>query len=337
MGDFINNTGVNIKGIGRYVPELVATNEDFAKIVDTNDEWITSRTGIKTRHITDGEPTYYLGAMAAKEAMADAGITAEDIDLIIVTTVTADFYSPSTACLVQREIGAIGCMAFDINVACAGFSYGIDMAKRYLDSGDDIKTVLLVAAEELSKFTDYTDRSSCVLFGDGAGAFVLEKRENTLFQSYLGADGNGAKHVVSRALKSVNVFRTNEEDFDMGMPETNEHFFWQNGKEVYKFATKILASAVKNACEKAGITPEDLDVIVPHQANIRIIETAAKNLGVSMDKFPVYIETYGNTSSASIPMAFHDAVKDGKIKRGDKVCLVGFGGGLIYGAAIFEY
>ncbi|MGN0594947.1 MAG: beta-ketoacyl-ACP synthase III [Hominimerdicola sp.] len=332
-----NTTGVKILGAGKYVPELIATNEDFTKIVETSDEWITQRTGIKQRHITNGEPTYYIGAMAAKKALEDAGVKAEEIDLIIVATLTPDFFTPSVACLVQREIGAIGSMAVDINCACSGFVSGFDMAKRYLQTGDGINKVLLVATEELSKFVDYTDRSSCVLFGDGAAAFVLEKAENTVYASFLGADGNGAKFLVSRALKSENAFRTAEEDFDMEMPETKEHFFTQDGKEVYKFATKILPFATQKACEKLGITADDLDSIVPHQANIRIIETAAKNLGVSMDKFAMYIDRYGNTSSASIPIAFCDAVEDGKIKRGDKVCLVGFGGGLTYGAAIFEY
>ena len=337
MGETKKTTGVHVKGIGKYVPELVATNEDFTKIIDTSDEWITQRTGIKTRHITNGEPNYYLGTKAAEAAIKDAGISASDIDLIIVSTCTPDFYTPSEACLIQREIGAIGCMAMDINCACTGFDYGFDMAKRYLQSGDGINTVLLVATEELSKFVDYTDRSSCILFGDGAAAFVLERKEDTLYSSYFGADGNGAKFLVSRALKSENIFRTNKEDFEMEMPETKDYFFTQDGKEVYKFATKALPNAVSKACEKANISPDEIDWVVPHQANVRIIETAAKNLGVSMDKMVVYIDRYGNTSSASIPIAFCDAVADGKIKRGDKVCLVGFGGGLTYGGVIFEY
>lgn len=333
----MNTYGVHIKGTGSFVPELIADNEMFSKIVDTSDEWITQRTGIKTRHITNGEPNYYLGAKAAEKALADAGITAADVDLIIVSTCTPDFYTPSEAALIQREIGAAGSMAIDINCACTGFDYGLDMAKRYLQSEDGVDTVLLVATEELSKFVDYTDRSSCILFGDGAAAFVLERNKNTLWSSYLGADGNGAKFLVSRALKSENVFRTNKEEFDMGMPDTKEYFFAQDGKEVYKFATKALPDAVKHACEKAGMIPDELDAIVPHQANVRIIETAAKNLGVSMDKMVVYIDRYGNTSSASIPIAFCDAVAEGRIKRGDKVCFVGFGGGLTYAAVIFEY
>ncbi|WP_294488541.1 beta-ketoacyl-ACP synthase III [uncultured Ruminococcus sp.] len=330
-------TGIKVKGIGKYVPEMIATNEDFAKIVDTSDEWITQRTGIKTRHITNGEPTYWIGTEAAKKAIADAGIDVSEIDLIICATVTPDFYTPSTACLIQREIGAVGSMAIDINCACTGFDYGLDMARRYLLSEDDVNTVLLVSSEELSKFTDYTDRSSCILFGDGAAAFVLERKYDALYSAYLGADGNGAKFLVSRAMRSENVFRTNKEDFDMGMPETKLHYFTQDGKEVYKFATKALPMAVTKACEKAGISPDELDAIVPHQANVRIIETAAKNLGVSMDKMVVYIDRYGNTSSASIPIAFCDAVAEGRIKRGDKVCFVGFGGGLTYAGIIFEY
>ena len=330
-------TGIKVKGIGKYVPEMIASNEDFAKIVDTSDEWITQRTGIKTRHITNGEPTYWIGAEAAKKAIADAGIDVSEIDLIICATVTPDFYTPSTACLIQREIGAVGSMAIDINCACTGFDYGLDMARRYLLSEDDVNTVLLVSSEELSKFTDYTDRSSCILFGDGAAAFVLERKYDALYSAYLGADGNGAKFLVSRAMRSENVFRTNKEDFDMGMPETKLHYFTQDGKEVYKFATKALPMAVTKACEKAGISPDELDAIVPHQANVRIIETAAKNLGVSMDKMVVYIDRYGNTASASIPIAFCDAVAEGRIKRGDKVCFVGFGGGLTYAGIIFEY
>lgn len=337
MSDIKMTTGINVKGIGKCLPEMIAANEDFAKIVDTSDEWITQRTGIKTRHISNGEPNYYLGARAAEMAIADADIQPSDIDLIIVATCTPDFYTPSESCLIQREIGASGSMAIDINCACTGFDYGLDMAKRYLQSDDDVHTVLLVAAEELSKFVDYTDRSSCILFGDGAAAFVLEKRENTLYSSYLGADGTGASFLAARALRSENVFRNNKEEFDMNMPQLKEHFFTQEGKEVYKFATKALPNAVLKACEKAGISPDELDAIVPHQANVRIIETAAKNLGVSMDKMVVYIDRYGNTSSASIPIAFCDAVAEGRIKRGDKICLVGFGGGLTYAAVIFEY
>lgn len=332
----LKTTGVRIKGAGRFVPELVATNEDYAKIVDTNDEWITQRTGIKTRHISDGEPTYYLGAMAAKAAVEDAGIAADEIGLILATTCTPDYFTPSTACLIQRELGVSGCPAIDINCACSGFVYAIDMARRYLACGD-IKYVLVVAAEELSKFVDYEDRSTCILFGDAAAAVILEKADDTLFSSFLAADGSGAPYLASRALLTINPFRQTEKEFDMDMPEPHKHYLLQDGKEVYKFATNALPTAVSKACEKAGITPDELDAIIPHQANVRIIETAAKKLHVSMDKMVLNIADYGNTSSASIPNAFVDGVNSGRIKRGDKVCFVGFGGGLTYGACIVEY
>lgn len=330
-------TGVKILGQGMCVPTLTATNEDFAKIVDTNDEWITTRTGIKTRHISNGEPTYYLAAQAAKEAVEDAKIDISDIGLIIVTTITGDYITPSCSCMVQRELGAIGCMTIDVNCACSGFAYGFDMAKRYLQTEENLKYALVISAEELSKIVDYTDRATCVLFGDGASAVVLEKQEDTLYSSYLGADGNGAKFLVAKGLGTNCPFEGDSVEIDTGMPNTKAHYLYQDGREVYKFATKTLPLAVTECCKKAGIEPCELDVIVPHQANYRIIETAAKNLGISLDKFFLNLDKNGNTSSASIPLAFYDAVKSGKIKRGDKVCFVGFGAGLTYGCVIIEY
>ncbi len=332
----IRSVGVKITGIGRYVPQLTAANADYERIVDTSDEWITQRTGIKTRHISDGEPTYYLGLRAAQEAVADAGIEVSDIGLIIATTCTPDYYTPSTACLIQRGLGDSDCPAIDINCACSGFVYAVDMARRYLACGD-IKRVLVVAAEELSKFVDYTDRSTCILFGDAAAAVVLEKSDDTLYSSFLAADGSGARFLAARALLTENPFRQHDSEFDMDMPVPNKHYLLQDGKEVYKFATKALPKAVENACKKADITPDELDAVIPHQANVRIIETAAKHLGLSMDKMILNISDYGNTSSASIPNAFYDAVKSGRIKRGDKVCFVGFGGGLTYGACVLEF
>ena len=329
-------TGVNIIGVGKYVPDLIVTNDMLSEIVDTNDEWITTRTGIKSRHITNGEPTYHLGAMAAKEAVQDADIDPKDIGIIIVTTITNDFSTPSVSCLIQREIGAIGSLAIDINCACSGFVYAFDMAKRYLETDKDIKYALVVSAEELSKITDYTDRSTCILFGDGAAAVVLELNDNKMFSSYLGADGTGAEFLLARSYQSKTPFTTNRDRFDDKMPDGNSHYLFQNGKEVYKFATKTLPSAVINSCEKIGITPADLDLIIPHQANVRIIETAAKNLGLSMDKFYLNLENHGNTSSASVPMALYDAVKDGSLKKGNKACIVGFGAGLTYGGVVFE-
>lgn len=330
-------SGVKILGTGRCVPENIATNEDFAKIVETNDEWITTRTGIKTRHISNGEPTYYLASEAGREAVENAGIDVSEIGLIIVTTITADYFTPSCACMVQRELGATGCMAIDINCACSGFAYGFDMAKRYLQTDESLKYALVISSEELSRIVDYTDRASCVLFGDGAAAVVVARDEGALYSSYLGADGNGAKFLMARNIANESPFNKGEVVVDEMMPQSNGSSLVQDGKEVYKFATKILPLAVTECCKKIGIEPSDIDLIIPHQANYRIIETAAKNLGLSMDKFFLNLSEYGNTSSASIPLALYDVVKQGRIKRGDKVCFVGFGAGLTYACVIIEY
>ncbi len=327
--------GIKILGTGHYSPQQVLTNEYLSKFMDTNDEWITTRTGIKKRHVSDGEATWYMAAQAGKQALESAGVSADEIDLIILSSTTEDFYLPSGACMVQREIGAIGCMAVDINCACSGFVYAMDMARRYL-AFDDVKKVLVIAGESLSKIIDYSDRSTCILFGDGAGACVVEASDS-LYTSFHGADGNGAKFLVARHQYEVQEIIKGSQTFEDGLPDSGKSYIVQDGKEVYKFATATLPMAAEKAAEKAGISIDEVDWFVPHQANIRIIETAAKKLKVSMDKFVVNISDYANTSSASIPLAFDEAVRDGRIKRGDKVCFVGFGAGLTYGAVIFEY
>lgn len=330
--------GIKLAGIGTYVPERIVTNDDFTNIIETSDEWIRTRTGMKERHISQGEPTWYMGAKAVQSAMDKAGIEPSEIGLIISTSVSGDFYTPSTASIIQREIGAIGSMAIDINCACSGFVYGVDMARRYLVTDDKIKYAVVVANENLSKLTDYSDRSTCILFGDGAAACILELADNSFYSSYLGADGTGACRLFARSIPPTNAFMPeNKKDYQDGFPESNGHYFYQDGKEVYKFAIKALPFAVENALEGTGLSVEDIDLIIPHQANIRIIETAAQRFGVSMDKMYINLEKYGNTSSASIPLALDEAIKEGKIKDGDKVCLVGFGAGLTYGAVIFEY
>ena len=330
--------GVHILGIGGYVPPLTVGNDMMSTIVDTNDEWITTRTGIKTRHMVNGESTWYIGAQAAKAAVLNAGIDVKDIGLIIDSTITLEFHTPSAACLIQREIGAENAACFDIGAACSGFVYGLDTAMRYLMTDDSLKYVLLVANEALSRITNFEDRSSCVLFGDGAAAGVLEKSDK-LFTSWLGADGNGAKFLYCRSGKADHPFMTEDrENVPDGMDDSITHeYIFQDGKEVYKFATKALPTAALNAAKKIDMDIHDVDVFVPHQANVRIIETAAKNLGVSLDKFVLTLDRFGNTSSASIPLAFDDAVRTGRIKRGDKVCFVGFGAGLTLGSVIFEY
>ncbi|MBQ8568617.1 MAG: ketoacyl-ACP synthase III [Oscillospiraceae bacterium] len=330
--------GVNILGTGVYTPSITVTNEMMSKIVETSDEWITTRTGISSRNMSNGEPTWYMGAEAAKAAIAEAGIDSKDIGLIIDATITADFHTPSTACIIQREIGAVGAACVDVNAACSGFIYGFDMAMRYLMTDDTLKYALVVANENLSKITNFEDRTTCVLFGDGAAAVVIEKSDK-LYTSWLSADGTGAQYLYCKGDPAANAFMGEDK---LSVPDgTDEnithHYLVQDGKEVYKFATKALPTAATKAAEKIGLDITEVDYFVPHQANVRILETAAKNLGVSMDKFIVTLDHHGNTSSASVPIALDEAIKSGKIKRGDKLCLVGFGAGLTLGAAIIEY
>ncbi len=328
--------GISIIGTGMYVPENVVTNEDMSKIVDTNDEWITSRTGIKTRHFADNITTYKMGANAAVEAIKNANLSVEDIDMIILSTATPDYVTPSTACFVANEIGAFNAVCFDISCACSGFVYALDMANRYL-LDEEYNNILIVSSEMLSKITDFTDRSTCVLFGDGAAACVVQKGDKQ-FACKLGADVSGVSKLFGRGIPPSNPFM--ETPFDPlsdGFAETSGHNLYMDGREVYKFATRIMPKAVELACEKAGITPSDLALIVPHQANIRIVETAAKNLKLPIDKFYVNVHQYGNTSSASIPICLNEASKNGRIKPGDKICVVGFGAGLTYAAAVLEW
>jgi 3-oxoacyl-[acyl-carrier-protein] synthase-3 len=310
---------MRVLNTGVYLPEKVYDNEYFSSIVDTSDEWISTRTGIKTRHIAE-EQNYEMATKAAKNALGD--VNPLDIDLIMVSTVTADFWFPSTACLVQREIGAKNAVCFDVSAACAGFNHIFEIASNY-----NFKYALIIGSERLSKVVDYTDRANCILFGDGAGAFLLGQGDGVQ-ASYLGSEGDSAATIFAR-------HRIDEKVYNQMFADNN--FLHQDGKEVYKFATKILPLCCQKVCEKIGWGIDEIDWFIPHQANIRIIETGAKNLGVSMDKFIVTIDKYGNTSSSSEPLAFHDGVTSGKIKRGDKICLVGFGSGLVYGANAFVY
>ena len=330
-------SGIKIKGTGMYAPEKIVSNTDFAKIVETSDEWIKTRTGMNKRHVSEGQPTWYMGTKAVQDAIRKSGIDIKDIGLIVCTSATPDYYTPSMSCIIQREIGATESMTIDINCACAGFIYGIDMARRYLVTDENIKYAVVVSSENLTKLTDYSDRSTCVLFGDGAAACILELSKDSLYTSHLGAEGEGAKFLFARSILPDNAFMPKErKEYPDGFPESNSHYLYQNGKEVYKFAIRAFPDAINKALEKVGMSMDDIDLIIPHQANIRIIETAAQRLNVSMDKMYINIEKYGNTSSATIPLALNEAMENGRIKKGDKVCLVGFGAGLTYGAVIFE-
>lgn len=328
--------GVNILGTGSYAPEFSADNEAFSKIVDTNDEWIKTRTGIEARRIAGDIPVWKMGFIAAKEALAAAWADPLDIGLIINTSITPDFYTPSTACVIQREIGAKSAAAFDLNAACSGFVYALDTAKRFLQTDESLKYALVVSNEALSRVTDYTDRATCVLFGDGAGAVLIGRSEEKLYSSWLCADGNGAKCLYAKTRYPANPFTERFVSYGEGFDGKDEGLF-QDGREVYKFAVRAIPLAAEKALSGTGLSIEDIDWFIPHQANLRIIEAAAKNMGVPLDKFIVNIQKRGNTSSATVPAALHEAVSDGRIKRGDKICLIGFGAGLTMAAAALEY
>ncbi|MDR0986136.1 MAG: ketoacyl-ACP synthase III [Ruminococcus sp.] len=331
---------IYISGVGHCFPDRKITNDDFAKVIETSDEWIYSRTGIKTRGYASGVPTWKMGVIAAKEAIENAGIEASEIGLIITSTITADFFTPSVSCLVAGELG-LTCPAFDVGAACSGFVYALDTAERYLRTDDSLKYALVISSEMLSRYTNFGDRSSAIIFGDGAGAVVIQRREarvqNTeIYGAYLGSDGSGGKHLYGKlpfpSYPFYDYAITDMEDYP-----GPDNVIVQNGKEVYKFAVKAMPAAIEKALERAGITPAEVDFFIPHQANIRIIETAAKTMGIPLEKFIVNIETHANTSSASIPLALYDAVKDGQIKRGDTICVCGFGAGLTFGAMVFEF
>lgn len=327
--------GINIMGMGSYLPEQIFTNDDFRKFVDTNDEWIRTRTGICSRHMAGWEPAWYMGKQSALKAIEKAGIDPKEIGLVITSTITSDFLTPSIASVIQNEVGAENAAAFDLNAACSGFVYALDTARRFLQTDDNLKYVLVVATEALSRFTDFQDRGTCILFGDGSAAAVIEK-SNKMYSSFLASDGSGAKKLFARNVQIAPEVKT-DSDFSDGFPEKPMHKLYQDGKEVYKFAVKALPKAFNAAAEKIGITSADIDWFVPHQANVRIIETAAKNLGIGTDKFVVTVDHHGNTSSASIPLALCEAIEKGDIKRGQKIALVGFGAGLTYGSIILEY
>ncbi|MCQ2459816.1 MAG: ketoacyl-ACP synthase III [Ruminococcus sp.] len=327
--------GINILGMGRYLPEQTITNADFEKFVETDDEWIRTRTGISERRMAGWEPSWYMGSEAAKQAVERAGINPEEIGVVICCTITSDFLTPSMASIIQHNIGAKNAMAFDLNAACTGFVYGVDTAKRFLDTDENMKYALVVSTEALSRFVDFEDRGSCILFGDGSAAAVIEKSDK-IYSSYLASDGSGAEFLMARSLNvapEIAVDNGYEDPFSW----TKMHKLMQNGKEVYKFATSALPKAFEKAAEKIGVTKDDISWFIPHQANVRIIETAAKKLGVSMDKFIVTLDKFGNTSSASIPMAMVDAIENGTLKRGQKIALIGFGAGLTYGGIVLEY
>ncbi|CAM4419346.1 beta-ketoacyl-ACP synthase III [Paenibacillus typhae] len=320
---------VGIIGTGKYVPEQILTNSDLEKIVETNDEWIVSRTGIRERHIAaPHEATSDLAYEAALKALDSAGMKAEDLELIIVATITPDTSFPSTACILQDKLGAKGAAAFDLSAACSGFVYSLATATNFIKTGM-YNNALVIGADTLSRITDYTDRNTCVLFGDGAGAVILgEVPEGRGFQSFdLGAEGAGGSLLKleaggSRLPASAQTI------------EDKKHFIYMNGREVFKFAVRVMGTATERVLSKAGLGKENIDLFVPHQANIRIIQSAMQRLDLPEEKVVVNVDRYANTSAASIPLALVEAAEEGRMKEGDTVLMVGFGGGLTWGASV---
>ncbi|WP_425807230.1 beta-ketoacyl-ACP synthase III [Desulfitobacterium sp. Sab5] len=323
---------VGIVGTGSYVPEKVLTNADLEKIVDTNNEWIVSRTGIKERHIAEPEtPVSELCRKAAQKALEDANVAPEEVELIIVCTVTPDYAFPATAGLVADMIGAKHAAGFDLSAGCSGFLYGMTTAAQFIATGV-YKTALVIGAETLSKLINWEDRSTCVLFGDGAGAAVLQPVEEGYgFLGYdLGADGSGGHLLTCLGGGSKNPA-------SLETVQNKLHTIRMAGSEVFKFAVRIMGEASFKALDRAGLKKEDIDFFVPHQANVRIIDSAVKRLGVDPEKVIINLDRYGNTSSASIPLALDEASRSGKINYGDNVLMVGFGAGLTWGAAVLKW
>ena len=321
-----------ITGTGSYMPETILTNDDFIRMVDTTDEWIKSRTGIEERRVADElTATSDIATKAALAAIENAGIKAEDIDLIMVATVTPDMAFPSTACIVQKNIGATKAAAFDLEAACSGFIYGLTIAEQFIKTGF-YKNILVIGAETLSKITDYKDRNTCVLFGDGAGAAVVSEVEEEygILSTYLGADGSGGHLLTQPAGGS----RT---PASLGTVTDKLHYIKMDGSEVFKFAVKIMGEAAETALEKCSLTKENIDYLIPHQANIRIIDAATRRLKMDPEKVYVNVEKYGNMSAASIAVALDEASRKGMLKDGSIIVLVGFGGGLTWGSAVLRW
>ncbi|HEV3087247.1 MAG TPA: beta-ketoacyl-ACP synthase III [Candidatus Elarobacter sp.] len=328
----MNQTGVRIAGVGHYVPSKVLTNADLEKMLDTSDEWITTRTGMRERHIAaPDEPTSEISLAAARNALANAGLEPKDVDCIIVATVTPDYAFPATACIVGAKLGVQGVPAFDMEIACSGFIYGLTVASSMVRTGV-FKRVLLIGAEELSRLVNYEDRGTAVLFGDGAGAVVLEACEvDSFLGCELGADGSdpNALYLPSSG--------TADPPLTAADIASKRNTITMDGKEVFRFAVTKMIEATNVALERANIHSNDVSWVIPHQANIRIIEAAAKRLDIPDDRVIINIDRYGNTSAASIPIALSETVAAGKLKDGDVLLFVGFGGGLSWGAVTWRW
>ena len=322
-----------IVGSGASIPDKVLTNDDLTKMVDTSDEWITSRTGIKKRHITtDEETTVMLSVDAARKALDSAEMKPEEVELIIIATITPEMVFPSTACLLQAQLGAKNAWAFDLSAACSGFVYSLSIAQQFIESGR-YKNALVLGAETLTKITNFKDRGSCILFGDGAGAVVLRRTEDTskgILYSTSYSDGNGWDILNCQAYGS-------KYPAGKDLPDPDMIYMYIRGRDVYQQAVRRIVETVEECLYKCGLTVDDLDMLISHQMNLRIIESAAKRLKLGPDRFFVNIHEYGNTSAASVPIAFDDCYRQGRIKKGDTVVFVAFGAGLTWGANVVRF
>ncbi len=318
-----------ITGLGSYLPENRMTNDDMAKLVETSDEWIASRTGIRERRITAGETTSELAYQAGKRALKDAGLEPEKLDLIICATISPDSFMPSVACIVQDKLGARTAAAFDLSAACSGFVYGITVATAFIESGM-YRNILVIGAETLSKALDWSDRSTCVLFGDGAGAAVVQSSDqNGILAMNLLSDGSKQDYLCLSGLPLCNPFLT--------PPEVNRPVITMKGQEVFKFAVRSIAENIKSVLSKTSLQKEDIQYIVAHQANCRILEQAAKTCGIEPEKFFMNLNRYGNTSAATIGIALDEMQQKGMLHSGDKIIMIGFGGGMTSGAVLIEW
>lgn len=320
--------GTRIIGTGSCLPDNIVTNDDLAKIMDTSDEWISSRTGIRERHLVKDETTAGMSTEAAKRAMSDAGVTAEEIDLIIVGTLSADHITPACACEVQAAIGAVHAVAFDVNAACSGFMFALNIAHAYFQTGA-YQTALIIGAETLSKVMDWNDRSTCVLFGDGAGAAIVRAEDGQGLLAYdQGSDGSRGSVLACASRSNNNPLVQTSKELE---------YVHMDGQEVYKFAVTAVPASLHKAIEAAGLAVEDIDYFALHQANIRIIQSVAKRLKVSEDKFPISLDHCGNISAASVPILLDEMNRKGLLKPGMKIAMSGFGGGLTWASAVVEW
>lgn len=321
---------MEILGTGSYLPERVISNDDLSKIVETNDEWIVSRTGIKQRRISDGETTSQMAAKAALEALNDAGVKPEEVELILLATMTGDEAMPNTACKVQQVINAVNATCLDISAACTGFVFALNTANAYLSSGM-YQNALVIGADTVSKVINWSDRGTCVLFGDGAGAAFVKANSEKAYVSMTGSDGAQGDVLQAGKISLSNLLMQGEVSV-----EPDDYYMTMNGQKVFQFAVRKVPEVVRQVVEKAGVSMDEIDYFLLHQANVRIIASVAKRLGVPVEKMPVNLDKYGNTSAASVAVLLNEVRREGKLKKGSKVVIAGFGGGLTWGASYIE-